>query len=156
MTNFDFLLSHPQFEPFAVTAVAAERVLHIDIATCAVNCRRAMEAAVKWIYSVDGSLAMPYDTRLVALVGSEEFRELVDPDLWRRMDFIRRVGNNAAHGGKKVTREQAELCLENLFVFLDFVACCWATSLTVRSWRISPPRLPHPLSLLRRWSWSGL
>ena len=48
MTNFDFLLSHPQFEPFAVTAVAAERVLHIDIATCAVNCRRAMESAVKW------------------------------------------------------------------------------------------------------------
>ena len=125
MTNFDFLLSHPQFEPFAATAVAAERVLHIDIPTCAVNCRRAMEAAVKWIYSVDGSLAMPYDTRLVALMGSEEFRELVGADIWRRMEFIRKVGNNAAHGGKKVTREQAELCLENLFVFLDFVACCY-------------------------------
>ena len=108
MTNFDFLLAYPQFEPFASTAVATERVLHIDIATCAVNCRRAMEAAVKWIYSVDGSLAMPYDTRLVALMGSEEFRELVGTDIWRRMEFIRKVGNNAAHGGKKVTREQAE------------------------------------------------
>ena len=125
MTNFDFLLSYPQFESFAETAVAAERVLHIDIATCAVNCRRAMEAAVKWIYSVDGSLAMPFDTQLVALMGGEEFRELVGADIWRRMDFIRKVGNNAAHGGKKVTREQAELCLENLFVFLDFVACCY-------------------------------
>ena len=117
MTNFDFLLSYPQFEPFSATAVAAERVLHIDIATCAVNCRRAMEAAVRWIYSVDGSLAMPYDTRLVALMGSEEFRELVGTDIWRRMEFIRKVGNNAAQGEKKVTREQAELCLENLFVF---------------------------------------
>lgn len=125
MTNFDFLLPFPQFESFSATAVAAERVLHIDIATCAVNCRRAMEAAVKWIYSVDSGLAMPYDTRLVALMGSEEFRELVGADLWRRMEFIRKVGNNAAHGGKKITQEQAELCLENLFVLLDFVACCY-------------------------------
>ncbi len=125
MTNFDFLLTYPPFESFAGTAVSAERILHIDPAACALNCRRAMEAAVKWMYSVDGSLAMPYDTRLVALMGSEEFRELVGTDIWRRMDFIRRVGNNAAHGGKKVTGEQAELCLENLFVFLDFVSCCY-------------------------------
>lgn len=125
MTNFDFLLSYPQFESFSATTVAAERVLHIDLATCAMNCRRAMEVAVKWMYSVDGGLAIPYDTRLVALIGSEEFRELVGTDIWRRIDFIRRVGNNAAHGGKKITREQAELCLENLFVFLDFMACCY-------------------------------
>lgn len=125
MTNFDFLRSYPQFESFAETAVAAERVLHIDAATCALTCRRAMEAAVKWIYSVDGSLAMPYDTRLVALMGSEEFRELVGADIWRRLDLIRKVGNNAAHSGKKITHEPAELCLENLFVFMDFVACCY-------------------------------
>lgn len=126
MTNFDFLLTNPPFESFAGTAVSAERILHIDPAACVLNCRRAMEAAVKWMYSVDDSLAMPYDTRLVALMGSEEFRALVGADIWRRMDFIRRAGNNAAHGGKKVTGEQAELCLENLFVFLDFVACCYA------------------------------
>ena len=125
MTNFDFLRAYPQFESFAETAVAAERVLHINAATCALTCRRAMEAAVKWMYSVDGDLAMPYDTRLVALMGSEEFRELVGTDIWRRMEFVRKVGNNAAHGESKITREQAELCLENLFYFMDFVACCY-------------------------------
>ena len=60
MTNFDFLLAYPQFEPFASTAVATERVLHIDIATCAVNCRRAMELAVKWMYAVNKQLVFPY------------------------------------------------------------------------------------------------
>ena len=49
MTNFDFLLSDPQFEAFASAAVAAERIYSIDAAACAVNCRRAMEFAVKWM-----------------------------------------------------------------------------------------------------------
>lgn len=46
------------------------------------------------------------------------------------MEFIRKVGNNAAHGGKKVTKEQAELCLENLFVFMDLVAYFYALEYT--------------------------
>src|SRR5699024_12245197 len=54
----------------------------------------------------------------------------VDPDLWRRLDFIRRVGNNAAHNGKKITLDQAKLCLENLYIFLDFVAYCYAKDYT--------------------------
>ena len=49
MTNFDFLLSSPQFSSFAEVAVSAERILHIDPAACVLNCRRAMEFAVKWM-----------------------------------------------------------------------------------------------------------
>ena len=33
MTNFDFLLSTPAFEPFADVAVAAERIYAIDPVT---------------------------------------------------------------------------------------------------------------------------
>ena len=43
---------------------------------------------------------------------------------------IRKVGNNAAHSGKKVTKEQAELCLENLYYFMDQVAYFYADSYT--------------------------
>ena len=127
MTNFDFLGKDGRFESFASVAVAAERTLHIDLSTCIINCRRAMEMAVKWMYSVDGALVMPWQDNLVSLMNTEEFRDIVGNDIWRRMDFIRRVGNNAAHSGKKVTKEQAELCLENLFVFLDFVAYCYGS-----------------------------
>jgi len=126
MTNFDFLKSDPQFEPFADAAIAAEKILNIDIAASVVNCRRAMEMAVKWMYSVDGSLVMPYQTQLVSLTSTEEFRDIVDINIRKRMDFIRKAGNNAAHSAKKITREQAELCLENLYIFLDFIAYCYA------------------------------
>ncbi len=126
MTNFDFLTKDKRFDTFSSVAIAAEKTLHIDLSTCIINCRRAMEMAVKWMYSVDGDLAMPYDDRLVCLMNNEDFREIVGIDIWRRMKLIRELGNNATHTGKKVTREQAELCLENLFVFLDFVAYCYS------------------------------
>lgn len=125
MTNFDYLKSESRFESFADAAIAAEKVLHIDAATSAINCRRAMEYAVKWMYSVDDDLDMPYDDKLSSLINNEDFRAIVQYDLWKRLDFIRKVGNNAVHTNKKISLGQAELCLENLFVFFDFIACCY-------------------------------
>ena len=130
MTNFDIFSSTPQFEPFASVAVSAERILHIDPSACVLNCRRAMEFAVKWMYSVDKALVMPYQDTLVSLMNAEDFRDIVGADIWRRMDLIRRMGNNAAHTGRKITEEQAVLCLENLYVFLDFVAYCYGENYT--------------------------
>ena len=130
MTNFDFLKKEPQFDSFVDVAISAEKILHIDMEASVINCRRAMEFAIKWMYSVDGSLVMPYQDTLVSLMSTEEFRDIVDPELWRRLDFIRRVGNNAAHNGKKITLDQAKLCLENLYIFLDFVAYCYAKDYT--------------------------
>ena len=125
MTNFDFLSSSPDFASFAEPAVAAEKIYAIDPAACAMTCRRAMENAVKWMYSVDSALSMPWDDKLVSLLSTEEFRDIVDDNLMRRLDYIRRTGNSAAHDGRKVTKEQAMLCLQNLWVFMDFVAYCY-------------------------------
>ena len=130
MTNFDFLKKEPQFDSFTDVAISAEKILHIDVEASVINCRRAMEFAIKWMYSVDGSLVMPYQDTLVSLMSTEEFRDIVDVDLWKRMNFIRKVGNNAAHNGKKITLDQAKLCLENLYIFLDFVAYCYAKDYT--------------------------
>ena len=65
MTNFDFLLSVPDFVSFGEVAAAAEKIYSIDPAACVLNCRRAMEFAVKWMYSVDSALSMPWDDKLV-------------------------------------------------------------------------------------------
>lgn len=130
MTNFDFLKKEPKFNSFADAAISAEKILLIDYAASIINCRRAMEFAVKWMYSVDQSLVMPWNDKLVSLLSTDEFRDIVDADLLRRMDFIRKMGNSAAHAGKKVNKEQAELCLENLYIFLDFVAYCYADEYT--------------------------
>lgn len=137
MTNFDFLKKESQFNAFADVAISAEKILHIDKDACILNCRRAMEFAVKWMYSVDGDLIMPYQDTLVSLMNTEEFRQIVDYSLWRRMDFIRKMGNNAAHSGKKVTIEQAQLCLENLFIFLDFVDYCYGNHYEEREYNVA-------------------
>ena len=79
MTNFDPFLSDPQFAAFAPVAVAAEKIYAIDSAACALNCRRAMEFAVKWMYSVDSGLVTPYDDRLVSLMDIEDLRAIVGP-----------------------------------------------------------------------------
>ncbi|MEE1282637.1 MAG: DEAD/DEAH box helicase family protein [Acutalibacteraceae bacterium] len=130
MTNFDFLKTDKRFDAFADVAISAERILHIDVDASVLNCRRAMEFAVKWMYSVDSYLSMPYDTSLNSLMNNEDFREIVGQDIWQRMRFVRISGNNVAHSGKKITLQQAEHCIENLFIFLDFVACCYAKEYT--------------------------
>ncbi len=130
MTNFDFLQTEPDFATFADVAVSAEKILHIDAAASVLNCRRAMEFAVKWMYSVDRDLKMPYDTTLVCLMNTDEFRNIVGTDILKRMDFIRKTGNIAAHGTKKIKIEQAKLCVENLYIFMDFVAYCYAEEYT--------------------------
>ena len=149
MTNFDFLKSDPQFSSFADVSIAAERILPIDIESSVINCRRAMEFAIKWMYSVDSSLVRPWDEKLVSLMSTEEFRDIVDVDLWRRMDFIRTTGNKAAHTGKKVTRDQAMLCLENLFIFMDFVAYCYAENYSERTFdsKLLLKKKPAPKSV---------
>lgn len=126
MSNFDFLKNEKQFRTFADVAISAERLIGIDIDACAINCRRAMEFAIKWMYSVDASLEIPYQDNLQSLMNNEDFREIVGVDLWRRLDITRKIGNNAAHTSRKITYDQAELCLKNLYIFLDFVAYCYA------------------------------
>ena len=126
MTNFDFLKKETKFDSFSDVAIATEKLLNIDIDSCVMNCRRAMEFAVKWMYSADKELKLPYQDNLVNLMNDEDFKEIVGDNIWCRMDFIRKVGNKTAHGGKKITREQAELCLENLYYFLDQVAYFYA------------------------------
>ncbi|MBR2811065.1 MAG: DEAD/DEAH box helicase family protein, partial [Solobacterium sp.] len=86
-----------------------------------------MEFAVKWMYSVDKDLEMPYQDTLVSLMGDESFRDIVGTDIWQRMNYIRKAGNLAAHNASgKISHAQALLCLENLFIFLDFVAYCYS------------------------------
>lgn len=126
MTNFDHLLPDPDFASFAPAAAAAEKIYQISPADCILTCRRCLEAAVKWMYSVDTGLTLPCDTRLAALMDGGDFRDIVGPDLWKRLKLIRTFGNQAAHNNsKKLKAPEAALCLENLYLFLDFVAYCY-------------------------------
>ncbi|MBR3918125.1 MAG: DEAD/DEAH box helicase family protein, partial [Clostridia bacterium] len=128
MTNFDFLKKDEKFSSFADVAITAERLYNIDLPSCVFNVRRAAEFAVKWMYSVDDSLVMPYQDSFHTLISTTEFQDVVGFDIFRRIDFIRKVGNNSAHSAKSITPQQAALALENLFYFLDFIAYCYGDS----------------------------
>lgn len=127
-TNFDYLKNEEKFSAFSDVAISAEKIVLIDPEACVINCRRAMEFAVKWMYSVENQLDMPYQDNLQSLMNAEDFRDIVGYDIWKRMDYIRRCGNNVAHNNKKFGRAEAMLCLENLSIFLDFLACCYSVS----------------------------
>ena len=71
-------------------------------------------------------MEMPYQDKLVSLMSTDDFHDLVDEDLWKRLDLIRKIGNRAAHGGRKITEDEAILCLQNLFVFMDYISYCYS------------------------------
>ena len=125
-TNFDYLKNEPRFSTFADIAISAEKIILMDSEASIMNSRRAMEYAIKWMYSVDSDLEMPYQDNLQSLMNAEDYRQIVGQDLWRRMDYIRRCGNTVAHGGRKLGRDEAILCLENLSIYLDFIAYCYS------------------------------
>lgn len=125
-TNFDYLKKEPKFNTFADAAISAEKIILVDPASSILTARRAMEFALKWMYSVDSELEMPYQDNLQSLMNAEEYRQIVGQDIWRRMDFIRRCGNNAAHSTRKMGMDEALLCLENLSIYLDYIAYCYS------------------------------
>lgn len=133
VTNFDYLKNESKFSNFADVAISAEKIILMDPEASIINSRRAMEFAVKWMYSVDKELEMPYQDNLQSLMNAEEYRQIVGPDIWKRMDYIRKCGNNVAHSNKKLGRDEAMLCLENLFIYLDYIAYCYSDQYEERS-----------------------
>ncbi len=102
MTNFDYLKKEKKFSDFVNIAIAAEKIINVDAASCILDCRRAMEIAIKWMYSVDIALRRPYQDKLISLMSSDDFHGIVDYDLWRQLDLIRRLGNIAAHSARRI------------------------------------------------------
>ena len=121
MTNFDYYKKEKDFESFIDIAIVAEKSYQMDTNTCILNCRRAMEMAIKWMYSIDMGLHIPYKDSLGTLMYDDTFRAILTDDIWNRLEFIRKEGNLAAHNEKPKSKNEAKLCLYNLFCFVDFL-----------------------------------
>ena len=132
VTNFDYLKKEPKFSAFADVAISAEKIILMDPSASIINSRRAMEFAIKWMYSVDTSLVRPWDDKLISLMSTDEFRDAVDDDLLTRMHFIRKIGNIAAHDSRKISKDQAMLCLENLYILFSWIFSLIAMRIAIR------------------------
>lgn len=80
-TNFDFLKQDNIFEGFAEQAIEAERSLQISTSTCAILCGRALELAVRFVYSYDNALTIPYQNNVSTLIHERCFRDIVGNEM---------------------------------------------------------------------------
>lgn len=92
---------------------------------CAVGSRKALELAVKWVYSADKTMQMPYKDNLQALIHEPTFRFAVDYNTWGKLPFIIKLGNLAVHTERSVQASDALASLQGLFEFIQWLDYCY-------------------------------
>jgi len=135
--NFAFLKNITEYQLFAGACIDAENVLSTFPAMSAVGSRKAFELAVKWVYSVDTTMKMPYKDTLQALVHEESFRYAVDPMTWGKLQYIIKVGNMSVHTAKAISQNDAVLSLSILFEFIQWIDYCYGSDYEERKFNES-------------------
>jgi type I restriction enzyme R subunit len=133
MANFDFLKGKQNFKAFTEACLDAEKSIAASPALCALGCRKSAELAVKWLYSVDKSMTLPFNDNLSALIYNPSFMDTVDQKIISKLKFIIKLGNFAAHTNKNVSYREAVLSLGNLFDFIQFIDYCYGTDYQERA-----------------------
>ena len=100
--NFDFLQGQAEYQLFASAAREAEQVLASSPAMAAMGARKALELAVKWVYSADNTITMPYKDNLQALIHEPTFRFALDHSTWGKLPYIIKMGNLAVQTEKTI------------------------------------------------------
>lgn len=129
-TNFDFLKSKQRFVSFSGSSIEAEKSLLVSPATCAILSRRALELAVKWIYSFDSDLTVPYQDNISSLIHEPTFRQIIEPELFPLIKYIIKLGNTAVHTNAPIAWDEAVLSLRNLHEVVRWIDYCYAEEYT--------------------------
>ena len=132
MSNFGFLTFKKEYALFAPAAVEAEKVYASAPAMCAVGSRKALELAVKWVYSADSSIEMPYKDNLQSLIHEPSFRFALDGKTWGKLPYVIRLGNLAVHTERNVTSGDALMSLKILFEFIEWIDYCYGSDYVER------------------------
>ncbi|WP_374362554.1 DEAD/DEAH box helicase family protein [Cloacibacterium sp.] len=118
-TNFHFL--QKEFSDIYNEIVEAEKHTFTAPRYAALLCRSTLEKAIFWLYQNDEDLALPYDTKLGALLHNDSFKAILKPSMLMELDIVRLYGNNAAHG-KNIKALEALQSLKNSFRFLSWLS----------------------------------
>ncbi|HBV98634.1 MAG: DEAD/DEAH box helicase [Peptococcaceae bacterium BICA1-7] len=126
--NFDFLQGQTEYALFATACIEAERVLSNSPAMAAIGSRKAFELAVKWVYSADNTISMPYKDNLQSLIHEPSFKFAMDSRTWGKLPYIIKLGNLAVHTDKAISRSDAMLSLSSLFEFVQWIDYCYGSN----------------------------
>ncbi len=120
-TNFDYLFEKREYSDFASAAIDAEKSISISPATCAILSRRALELAVRFIYSYDSDLVLPYQDNISSLIHESSFRNIIEPRLFPMLKYTIHLGNVAVHTNKNIKRADAVIALRDLYELCDWI-----------------------------------
>lgn len=126
--NFEFLQGQIEYNLFSAACMEAERVLSTSPSMAAVGSRRAFELAVKWVYSADNTITMPYKDNLQSLIHEPSFKFAMGTQTWSKLPYIINLGNLAVHTGKAIDRNDAVLSLSSLFEFVQWIDYCYGAN----------------------------
>lgn len=121
MANFSFLTVRKEYVLFAPACLEAEKVFKTSPVLCAIGCCKALELAVKWVYTADKSLTLPYKDNLSALIYEDCFRQAVDEATWKKLNYVVKLGNLAVHTNKTIDVGEAYQALTTLFEFIQWL-----------------------------------
>ncbi len=123
-TNFDFVPE--SWGDSRADAVRAESYGRSDPRTCVFYARRVVEQVVVRVFDLE-QLPVPYKSDLAARIADAGFRAAVGPDLARRADAIRKVGNVAVHENRVINEQTALNTLRQLYDVLRWAAFNYST-----------------------------
>ena len=76
---------------------------------------------VKWVYSADNTLSMPYKDNLQALIHEPSFRFALDANTWGKLPFIIKLGNLSVHTERSISAGDALVSMKALFEFIQWI-----------------------------------
>jgi type I restriction enzyme R subunit len=113
-----------------------------DPRTSCFYARRALEAAIKWVYKADRSLSLPYQDNLSALLHEPTFKQVAGEGVFNKARLINTIGNRAVHESRPLPAAAAEAAIRELFH-----VCYWLAHTYARGAKPSP-RIAFDASLI--------
>jgi type I restriction enzyme R subunit len=113
VTNFAYL--QPEWPAVFEAATKAADAVYPDPRTACFYARRALELAVAWAYKHDGSLRLPYQDSLSALIHEPTFKTAVGEAVFSKARVITQLGNQAVHSHRPIQSSDALTAVRELF-----------------------------------------
>ena len=124
MSNFDFLSS--EWPDVHESATKAEAATLTDPRTACFYARRALESAVKWVYTADGTLHLPYRDNLSALIHEPTFKQVAGEAVFNKAKLVNAIGNRAVHESPPLPAAASDAAIRELFHICYWLAHTYA------------------------------
>ena len=82
--------------------------------------------SVKWLYSFDNDLHLPYQDTISSLIHEPSFKNIIEPGLFPLIKYVIKLGNMAVHTNATISRDEAVLSLRNLHEFIRWIDYCYS------------------------------